>query len=63
MIMKTRETFPGKTYAVTSASGCTVTLEDGTVVLSAQAGIQGIFTAPAGSVTLSDDAAILTEMR
>lgn len=61
--MKTQETFPGKTYAVTSASGCTVTLTDGTAVLTVQPGIQGIFTAPAGAVQLSDDAAILTEIR
>lgn len=53
----------GKTYAVTSTNGCTVSLVDGTAVLTVQPGIQGIFTAPAGSVTLSDDAAILTEMR
>lgn len=61
--MKEVKTTPGKWYAVTSASGCTVTLTDGTVVLTVQPGIQGIFTAPAGSVTLSDDAAILTEVR
>ena len=60
--MKERETFPGKTYAVTSAAGCTVTTEDGIILVEAEAGKQGYFVAVGGKVVLSDDAAILTQV-
>lgn len=55
-------TFPGKTYAVTSANGCTVTTEDGTTLVEAEAGKQSYFVATGGKVQLSDDSAILTEV-
>lgn len=60
--MKTRETFPGKTYAVTSPNGCTVTTEDGLTLAVIEAGTQGFFVAVSGSVVLSDDSAIKTEV-
>ena len=62
-VMKDPITTPGKTYAVTSPNGCTVTTEDGLKILTVQPGIQAVFTAPAGKVLVSDDAAIVTEMR
>ena len=60
--MKTRETTPGKWYAVTSASGCTVTFETkgGTVTLEMKAP-QDVFCAVGGSVSISDDSASLTQ--
>ena len=60
--MKTETTFPGKTYAVTSQNGCTVTTEDGTTLVEAEAGKQAYFVAVGGKVTLSDDAAIVTQV-
>ena len=59
--MKTETTFPGKTYAVTSANGCTVTTPDGTTLVEAEAGKQAYFVAVGGKVVLSDDGAILTQ--
>lgn len=60
--MKTRETFPGKWYAVTSASGCTVTFETkgDTVTLEMKAP-QDVFCAVGSKVTISDDSATLTQ--
>ena len=60
--MKERETFPGKTYAVTSPNGCTVTTEDGLTLAEIEAGKQGYFVAVSGKVLLSDDSAILTQL-
>lgn len=60
--MKERETYPGKTYAVTSPNGCTVTTEDGTTLVEAEAGKQAYFVAVGGKVVLSDDSAILTQV-
>ena len=60
--MKERETFPGKTYAVTSPNGCTVTTEAGITLAEIEAGKQGYFVAVGGKVLLSDDAAILTQL-
>ena len=60
--MKESTTTRGKTYAVTSANGCTVTTEDGTTLVEAEAGTQGYFVAVSGKVTLSDDSAIVTQV-
>ena len=60
--MKDEITIPGKTYAVTSARGCTVTTTDGTTLVEAEAAPQSYFVAEGGRVTLSDDSAILTEL-
>ena len=60
--MKEEITIPGKTYAVTSANGCTVTTEDGITLVEAEAGKQGYFVAVGGKVVLSDDAAIVTQV-
>ena len=60
--MKERETFPGKTYAVTSPNGCTVTTDDGLTLAEIEAGKQGYFVAVSGNVTLSDADAKLTEL-
>ena len=55
-------TTPGKTYAVTSPNGCTVTTEDGLTLAEVEAGKQGYFVAVSGKVQLSDDAAVLTQV-
>jgi hypothetical protein len=60
--MKTQDTFPGKTYAVTSPNGCTVTTDDGLTLAEIEAGKQGCFVAVSGNVTLSDADAKLTEV-
>lgn len=60
--MKTRETTPGKTYAVTSPNGCTVTTEDGLTLAEVEASKQGYFVAVGGKVQLSDEAAVLTQL-
>lgn len=54
------KTTPGKWYSVTSASGCSVTLEDGTLVKECAAP-QDFFNAPSGKVLVSDAAAIVRE--
>jgi len=59
--MKEVKTNPGKWYAVTSASGCTVSLEDGTRLAEVQPGIQAVFCAVSGKTQVSDDAAIVTQ--
>lgn len=59
--MKDPITTPGKTYAVTSPNGCTVTTEDGKLILTVKAGVQDYFVAPSGKVIVSDDAASVTE--
>lgn len=60
MGMQSIDTIPGKWYAVTSASGCSVTLEDGTLVKECEAP-QDFFNAPSGKALVSDDAAIVRE--
>ena len=60
--MKDPITTPGKTYAVTSPNGCTVTTEDGMTLAEVEAGKQGYFVAVSGKVQLSDDSAILTQL-
>ena len=55
-------TTPGKTYAVTSPNGCTVTTEDGLTLAEVEAGKQGYFVAVSGKVMLSDEAAVLTQV-
>lgn len=60
--MKTETTFPGKTYAVSSANGCIVTTADGITLVDVAAGKQGYFVAVGGKVQLSDDSAILTQV-
>lgn len=60
--MKDPITTPGKTYAVTSPNGCTVTTEDGLTLAEIEAGKQGYFVAVGGKVLLSDDSAILTQV-
>lgn len=60
--MKEVNTNSGKTYAVTSPNGCTVTTEYGLTLAEIEAGKQGYFVAVSGNVTLSDDSAILTQV-
>lgn len=47
-------------YAVSSASGCTVTAENGMVLCEAPAGVQAYFVAPGHEVHISDAGAIVT---
>lgn len=47
---------------MTSPNGCTVTTEDGLTLAVIEAGTQGFFVAVSGSVVLSDDSAIKTEV-
>lgn len=56
-------TTPGKTYAVTSPNGCTVTqrVGDTTIVNDVPAGVQVLIIAQAGRFEVSDDAAVVTE--
>ena len=56
-------TTPGKTYAVTSPNGCTVTQRVGeaTIVNDVPAGVQTLLIAQAGRFEVSDDSAIVTE--
>lgn len=56
------DTTPGRTYAVTSPNGCTVTTEDGLTLATVAAGAQGYFVAVSGKVLLSDEAAVLTQV-
>ena len=58
--MKDHYTIPGQLYAVTSGSGCSVTMEDGTLVKECESP-QDYFIAPAGKVICSDSAAKITE--
>lgn len=60
--MKDPITTPGRTYAVTSPNGCTVTTEDGLTLAEVEAGKQGYFVAVSGKVLLSDEAAVLTQV-
>lgn len=60
--MDNPKTIPGKTYAVTSPNGCTVTTEDGLTLAEIEAGKQGYFVAVGSKVVLSDDSAILTQL-
>ena len=50
----------GKTYAVTTPNGCTVTDANGYTVKQIEAGKQGFFTAQTPQVELSDDDAVCT---
>lgn len=50
----------GKTYAVTTPNGCTVTDGNGYTVKQIDAGKQGFFTAQTPQVELSDDSAVCT---
>lgn len=52
----------GKTYAVTTAGSCTVTDADGRELCTAESGSQSYFTANGYAVTLSDDAATVTQV-
>ena len=61
--MKEVNTTPGKTYAVTSPNGCTVTqrVGDTTIVNDVPAGVQTLLIAQAGRFEVSDNAAVVTE--
>jgi hypothetical protein len=59
--MKERETYPGKTYAVTSANGCTIYRADGVTTLKVATAGQDYFVAAERKVYCSDDAALVTE--
>lgn len=52
---------PGVTYAVTSATECTVTTPAGILIAACPAGEQTFFIAPCAEVEVSDDAALITE--
>lgn len=59
--MKERETYPGKTYAVTSANGCTIYRADGVTTLKVATAGQDYFVAAERKVYCSDAAALVTE--
>lgn len=50
----------GKTHAVTSPNGCTVTDERGNQVATIEAGKQGFFIAQTPAVVVDDDSALVT---
>ena len=52
---------PGTTYAVTTATDCTVSTTDGVLIASCAAGEQTLFVAPGAEVDVSDDSALVTE--
>lgn len=55
-------TIPGKWYAVTSPNGCTVTMEvDGQTLALEMKAPQDVFCAASGKVTVSDNAATVTQ--
>lgn len=58
--MKTRDTFPGKTYSVHTTKGCTVSDDSGWSKTIAAP--DGYFTAHGSTVYLSDDEATLREV-
>ena len=59
--MKEIITIPGKTYAVTSTAGCTVTTDDGKTLTAVLPGKQATFVATAGKVIVDgDDSADIT---
>lgn len=51
----------GKTYAVTSATECTITTPAGALIAACPAGEQTIFIAPCAQVEVSHEAALVTE--
>ena len=55
------EVTPGKWYAVTTDSSCTVTDANGKVLCTAEAGEQKYFLATTPSITLSDEGATVTK--
>ena len=61
--MKTREITPGRTYAITSRTGCTITqrMKGETQVDDIPAGQQVYIVAQTGRFEISDDAAWCTE--
>lgn len=60
--MITKATSPGYLYSVTTTTVCTVTDTDsGTFLCQAEDGAQGMFVAIGGSVTCSDDTAVITQ--
>lgn len=61
--MKDPITTPGKTYAVTSPNGCTVTQRVGEVdiVTDVPAGVQTLIIAHASKFEIDDDSVIVTE--
>ena len=60
--MKKRETYPGKAYAVTTQSGCSVYADEAgaQLIKTIEAG-QGYFVAIGSQTWVDDDAAIITE--
>ena len=52
---------PGTTYAVTTATDCTVSTTDGVLIASCAAGEQTLFVAPGAEVEVSEDSALVTE--
>lgn len=60
--MITKATSPGYLYSVTTTTVCTVTDTDsGTFLCQAEDGAQGMFVAIGGSITCSDDTAVITQ--
>lgn len=54
-------TIAGKVYAVSSDTGCDV-IAAGVTLCHADAGVQTVFVAPSGEVTVTDDAAFVTRV-
>lgn len=53
-------TIAGRTYAVSSAEGCTVSNAEGVKLCACEGGQQVAFVAPSGEVEVSDDGAFVT---
>lgn len=53
--------FPGKTYAITPTTECTVTTTDGITITTASPGEQTVFIAPTAEIEISDPSALITE--
>ena len=61
--MREVNVIPGLAYAVTATNDCSVLLPSGVPMLSIAAGTQDIVVAQAGKLLVSDDAALVTEVR
>lgn len=57
----TIQTTIGKTYAVTPGAECTVATQEGTLIATCPAGEQTLIVAPATTLEISDDNALVTE--
>lgn len=52
---------PGATYAITTATECTVTTTEGVLIATCPPGGQSFIVAPSAEIVVSDDSALVTE--